>query len=44
MDDKPLYYQVCIWLMAVFALVLICSINGIFYGIAGEYRGYIWAG
>jgi len=44
MDDKPLYREVCIGFIIVFALILICSIGGIFYGIAKEYYGYMWAG
>ncbi|XOB41747.1 MAG: hypothetical protein ACKKMS_03465 [Candidatus Nealsonbacteria bacterium] len=44
MDDKSLYSDACIFFIVFFALILFCSIGGIFYGIAKESREYIWTG
>jgi len=44
MFDKELHFQTCLLLIVFFAVLLISSLSGLFYGLSKDYHTYIWSG
>lgn len=44
MLEKESHFQTCLLLIVFFAVLLISSLSGFFYGLSKDYQTYIWSG